>query len=118
VGAAVLVGLEGLFFAGLTVLEMANLSRERLALGITTALFFLVMGAGLLLCARALLGVRSWARSPVVAMQLIGILLSSSLWGGGTTPVALAVLTVCALVLVAVLHPASTRALAAEDHAS
>jgi hypothetical protein len=114
VGAAVLVGLEGLFFVGLAVLELASLSRGRLALGLTTALFFLAMGAGLLMCARGLLAVRSWARSPVVATQLIGLLLAYSFWGGETTLAALAILGVSAAVLVAVLHPASTRALAVE----
>jgi hypothetical protein len=113
--AAVLVGLEGLLVLGLTVLELLSVSGERLALGISTALFFALLGAGLLLCAVALLRVRSWARSPVVAAQLIGLLLSFSFWGGETTPVAVVIAVVSALVLVGVLHPASTRALAAED---
>ena len=55
-----------------------------------------------------------WARGPVVAAQLIGLLTAFSFWGGETKLVAvvLAVGTVAALA--GVLHPASMRALAAD----
>jgi hypothetical protein len=115
VGAAVLVGLEGLFLCGLAVLEVLALDTGRLALGITTGLFFLALGGGLLFCARGLSRVQSWARGPVVAVELIGVLLSFSFWGGQTTVVAVAILLVSLAALVGVLHPTSTRALAAED---
>jgi len=114
-GAAVLVGAEGLVFVGLAILELANLNTARVALAVTTALFFLVMGAGLLACARGLSRVQSWARGPVVAVQLIALLLSFSFWGGQTRPGAVVLALVSVGVLVGVLHPASTRALAEED---
>ncbi|MCW2775978.1 MAG: hypothetical protein JWN91_4304, partial [Nocardioides sp.] len=57
--AAVLVGLEGLFVCVLAVLEVVALDTDRVALGITTALFFLVLGAGLMFCAWGLFRVRS-----------------------------------------------------------
>ncbi len=110
-----LVGLEGLVLVALAVLELVNVSSQRVTLAVTTALFFLVLGAGLGACARGLFRARSWARGPVVACQLIGLLLSFSFWGGGTTPAAVVILLASALALVAVLHPASTRALAAAD---
>jgi hypothetical protein len=113
--AAVLVGLEALVLAGLGVVELASTESSRVALAVSTALFFVVLGAGLAWCARGLLRVDSWARGPAVAVQLIGLLLSSSFWGGETTPLATAILLVCAGTLVAVLHPASTRALAADE---
>jgi peptidoglycan/LPS O-acetylase OafA/YrhL len=113
--AAVLVGLEGLFVCVLAVLEVVALDTDRVALGITTALFFLVLGAGLMFCAWGLFRVRSWARGPVVATALIGVLLSFSFWGGETTLAAVVILLVSLAVLVGVLHPASTRALAADD---
>ena len=113
VGAAVLVGLEGLFLGVLGVLELFALHAMRATLAVTTGLFFLVLGAGLLACAWGLFRVRSWARGPVVAAELIGVLLSFSFWGGETTLGALVILLVSLAVLVAVLHPASTRALAA-----
>jgi len=114
-GAAVLVGLEGLTLAVLGVLELASLNSTRVALAVTTAVFFLGLGAGLAACARALAQVRAWARGPVVAVQLITLLLSISFWGGDTRPVAAALALVSALTLVGVLNPASTRALAADD---
>jgi peptidoglycan/LPS O-acetylase OafA/YrhL len=115
VAAAVLVGLQGLFGCVLAALEVVALDSDRVTLGITTALFFLVLGAGLLCCAWGLFRVRSWARGPVVATELIGVLLSFSFWGGATTLAAVVILLVSVAVLVAVLHPASTSALAADD---
>jgi hypothetical protein len=115
VGAAVLVGLEGALLCGLAVLEILALDSRRVALGMTTALFFLAIGAGLLFCAWGLLRVHSWARGPVVACELIAALLSFSFWGSDTTLVAVAILVVSLGVLIGVLHPASTRALAADE---
>jgi len=113
--AAVLVGLEGLTLVVLGLLELVHLESGRLALGVTTTIFFVGLGAGLGWCARALSRVQSWARGPVVACQLIGLLLSTNFWGGDTTPVAVGILAVSAAALVGVLHPASTRALAADE---
>jgi hypothetical protein len=115
VGAAVLVGLEGLVFGVLAVLEVVALESGRFTLGITTALFFLILGGGLAFCAWGLFRVHSWARGPVVAVQLIGVLLSFSFWGGETTLVAVVILLVSLATLVGVLHPASTAALAAAE---
>ena len=114
--AAGLVGLEGFFLLFTAVLELLDLHSGRLTLGLTTATFFLVLGAGLGYCAWGLFRVRSWARGPVVACQLIGLLLSFSFWGGETTPVAVVILLVTVGVLLGVLHPTSTRALAASDN--
>ena len=115
VGAAVLVGLEGVLLCVLAVLEVAALDSGRLTLGVTTGVFFLVLGAGLLFCAWGLFRVRSWARGPVLAVELIGVLLSFSFWGGETTVVAVLILLGSLAALVGVLHPASTRALAADE---
>jgi len=115
VGAAVLVGLEGVLLCVLAVLEVAALDSGRLTLGITTGVFFLVLGAGLVFCAWGLFRVRSWARGPVLAVELIGVLLSFSFWGGETTVVAVLILLGSLAALVGVLHPASTRALAADE---
>ena len=113
--AAVLVGLEALALVVLGAVELANLDSSRVTLAVTTTLFFLGLGGGLGWCARGLFRVRSWARGPVVALQLIGVLLSFSFWGGETTTAALGILVVSAATLVGVLHPASTRALAADE---
>jgi len=114
-GAAVLVGLQGSFLGVLGVLELFALHAGRATLAITTGLFFLGLGAALLGCAWGLFRVRSWARGPVVAAELIGVLLSFSFWGGETTPGAVVILLVSLAALVGVLHPASTRALAAAE---
>jgi hypothetical protein len=113
-GAAVLVGLEGLVLLAFAVLQLVNLNADRVALGVTTSLFFLGMAAGLLACARGLSLIRSWARGPVVAVQLIGVLMSFSFWGGETTPGAVVIGAVSVAALVGVLAPASTRALAGD----
>ena len=113
--AAGLVGLEGLILAVLGVLELASLNTSRVALALTTALFFVGLGAGLGWCARGLFHVRSWARGPVVACQLIGLLLAFSFRGGETTPIAIGIGVVSLGTLVGVLHPAATRALAADE---
>ena len=114
-GAAALVGLEGLALAVFGVLELANLHATRVALAVTTALFFLAMGAGLVACAVGLGRVRAWSRGPVVAVQIITLLLSFSFWGGETTPTAVVLALVSVVILVGVLQPASTRALAADE---
>jgi hypothetical protein len=113
--AAGLVGLEGLSLVLLAVLELLDLHSGRATLAITTALFFVALGAGLGWCAWGLLRARSWARGPVVAAELIGVLLSFSFWGGETTPGAVVILVASVAVLVGVLHPSSTRALAARE---
>jgi hypothetical protein len=109
------VGLEGLFLGLTAVLELLDLHSGRVTLGITTAAFFVALGAGLGFCAWGLSRVRSWARGPVVACQLIGVLLSFSFWGGETTAAAVVMLVVSLAVLLGVLHPVSTRALAASE---
>lgn len=113
--AAAVVGLEALALVALAVLELTSLDSRRLALGVSTALFFLLLAAGLGLCARGLAVVSSWARGPAVAAQLIVLLLSFSFWGGETRWVSLVLLAAAAVGLVGLLHPASTAALAADD---
>jgi hypothetical protein len=112
--AASLVAVEGLLVVGYGVLEAASLTVGRLTMGITTAVFFLAYGAGLLVCAWALRGLHSWARSPVVVAQLIQLGLAWSLRGGETTYVAVGLALVAVVVLVGVLHPASIGALSSE----
>jgi hypothetical protein len=114
--AAGLVGLEGVAMAVLGVLELVHLSGDRLVLALTTALFFVVVGAGLGACALGLAGLHSWARGPVVAAQLIGVLTAFSFYGGETTPVAIGLGVVCVAALVGVLHPSTTRALASDEY--
>jgi hypothetical protein len=110
--AASLVAVEGLLLLVFAVLELANLDSDRLAMGATTSIFFLAYGAGLLLCAWSLVRGQSWARSPVVLTQLIGLGVAWSFRGGDTTAVAVAIAVVAVVVLAGLFHPASLAALA------
>ena len=107
--AAGLVVLEGLAFCGYFVLELWHLSSGRMVMGLTTALFFGAYGAGLLACAVGLVRGLTWARSPVLLAQLIQLPVAWSFRGGQTTPVAVALAAAAVVVLVGLLHPASTR---------
>ena len=113
VGAA-LTALEGLVLLVYAALELAHLDADRASLAVTTAVFFAVLGAALVWCAAGLWRVRSWARSPVVVIQLITLLTAWSFVGGETTWVAAVLAAVSVAVLVGVLHPRSTAALAAD----
>jgi hypothetical protein len=113
--AASLVAVEGLLLLAFAVLELASLDADRVAMGATTSVFFIGYGAGLVLCAWSLLHGQSWARSPVVLTQLIGLGVAWSFRGGDTTGIALALAVFVALVLVGIFHPASLAALNDED---
>lgn len=112
--AATVAGVQGLLFLGYAVLEIAHLSGERVAMGLTTTGFFAMYGAGLIFCAWRLTRLDSWARSPVVLAQLIHLGLAWNFWGGATRPVSVA-LAIGALVVVAgIFHPLSIDALSEE----
>ena len=70
------------------MLELAHVDADRASVAVTTAVFFAVLGGALVWCASGLWRVRSWARSPVVVVQLITLLTAWSFVGGETTWVA------------------------------
>jgi hypothetical protein len=109
--AASLVAVEGGLLLMYALLEMGSLSADRLTMGITTAAFFAVYGAGLLVCTWQLTGGRSWARSPIVLAQLIQLGVAWSFRGDDTTWVAICLAVVALVVIAGVLHPASVEAL-------
>lgn len=109
--AAVLVGLEGLLLLGYAVLEIASVSSDRIAVAVTTSLFFALFGGLLVVAARSLILLRSWARSPAVLAQLIALGVAWSFRGGDTTGVAIGIAVVALVVLAGLLSPSSTRAL-------
>ena len=112
---AALTAVEGLVLVVYAVLELANVNADRVGVAVTTALFFALVGGGLLFCAAGLWRGRSWARSPVVVVELITLLTAWSFVGGETTWVAVVLAAVSVAVLICVLHPQSTRALAVDD---
>lgn len=113
--AAGVVALEGLGFLAYAVLEIASLTSGRLTLGLSTAAFFGVYGAGLVVCALALAGLHSWARSPVVFAQLLQLGVAWSFRGGETTSIALALAAVSIVVLVTLFLPPSLAALSVDE---
>src|SRR5689334_7222834 len=69
--AAGMTFVEGLLTTLFGITELLSLDSDRLLMGLTTSLFFLAYGVGLLVCARGLHTVRAWARGPVLLSQLI-----------------------------------------------
>jgi len=113
--AASLAALEAFVLAALGVLELANLRSIRLTMGLTTSAFFLVAAAGLGWCAWSLWRARRWARGPVVMAQLIQLGLAWNLWAGSTRPLSAGLAVVALVVVVGLVHPASTRVLEADE---
>ena len=109
------VALQGLGMVVFAVLEVVHTSAGNTGVAATTAVFFVAVGAGLLVFARALTRLESWARGPVVAAELIELLTAYSFLGGDTTVVAVVLAAVAVVVLGCVFHPASLRAMAASD---
>jgi hypothetical protein len=113
--AAVLAGLEGITFVLYGLAVLAAISGARATMGVTTAVFFLVYGAGLAVAAWALSRARSWARAPIVLAQLIQLGVAWSFRSGAATLLAVALAVVALVVLGGVLNPASLRATEVED---
>jgi len=106
--------LEGTLLALYGVMELFNVSEDRVTMALTTGLFFLVYGGLLLFCAWSVYRGHSWARSPLVMAQLIQLGVAASFWGHGTTLVSIFLGLIAVLVLVGLLHPASIDALSDE----
>jgi hypothetical protein len=112
---ASLAGVEAALLSLFGLAELFSLTGERVTMGLTTTLFFLVYGAGLAWCAWRLTRLDSWARAPVVLAQLIQLGVAWSFRGGDTTPAAVGLALVAVVVLVGVFHPRSLAALGQED---
>jgi hypothetical protein len=109
--AAGVVCVEAVALIALGVAEIFAIDSQRVALGVTNTIFFLLYGGLLLWCARSLLSARSWSRSPIVLTQLIQLGVAWSFAGGGTRWLA-AILAALALgVLGAMLAPSTTEVL-------
>jgi hypothetical protein len=110
--ATVLVGGQGCFFVGYAVLEIFHLSSSRVAMGITTSIFFAAYGGLLLACAYAFMRRDGWARSPAVLAQFITLLVAWSFRGGETTLIAVAAAGVAVVSLIGLFAPSTATALA------
>jgi hypothetical protein len=97
------------------VVELAAVEGDKAVMGVSTALFFLLYGAGLAFCAWTTYRRASWARSPLVMAQLIQLGVAWSFWGGSSTAASVALGVVALVVLAGIFHPASLAALSDED---
>ncbi len=109
--AAGMTFIEGLLTTLFGITELLSLDSDRLVMGLTTSLFFLAYGVGLLVCARGLHTVRAWARGPVLLSQLIWLGLAWNFKDGSTLVIAIGLAVAAAIVLAGLLHPRSIDAL-------
>lgn len=109
--AAGLVALQGLCTIGFGIAEIVTTTSSRIVMGGTTALFFVLYGAGLVVGAWALQRCRSGARGPVFMAQLIWLGLAWNFRSSELTVLAAIAAVLAVIVIVALLHPASTAAL-------
>ena len=114
--AAALAAVEGLLLVGYGVLEAANVHWDRAAMGVTTSLFFALLGGLLAGCAWLVVRGRSWARSPIIVAQVMFLGLAYNFLGGSTTWISIGLALVAVVVLAGLLHPDSIEALAGDDH--
>jgi hypothetical protein len=77
--------------------------------------FFASYGAGLALCARGLLQLRTWCRGPIVLTQIIQLGLAWSFAGQETLLWSVVLGVPAVVVLVAMLAPSTTAALYGSD---
>ena len=109
--AAAVVAAEGLVVAVLGIAEAFTIHSDRLERGITTTVFLLLYGAGLVLVARGLYRTSTWSRGPTLFSQLLQLGVAWSFWGGSTTAVSVVLAVAAVAVLVAVFQKASMAAL-------
>jgi hypothetical protein len=109
--AAGVVAAEGVVVAALGIAEAFTIDGSRLVLGLTTTVFLLAYGGGLLLVARGLTRASTWSRGPTVFSQLMQLLIAWSFWGGSTKWVTIVLAVAAVAVLVAVYQKASMDAL-------
>jgi hypothetical protein len=112
--AASLAALEGLLVLAYGVLLAADIHADRAAMGVTTSVFFVLLGGALVACGWYIVRGRTWARSPIVVTQVLALGLAWNFLGGSTTWVSVVLAGVAVVVLVGLLHPASVEALS--DH--
>lgn len=113
--AACVVWLESAVFAVLVVLDVADLSGNRLGVGVGAGVLLAIYGAGQAWAVwRVSLG-DGWARSPVVVTQLIQLLLAWNLRTSDTPWIAVLMGVSAAVALVCLLAPPVTRALGRSD---
>jgi hypothetical protein len=108
---ALLVALEAVGLLGFALVDLAHINSDRLALGVTNAVFFMIYAAGLGLCAWGLQRLRSWCRGPIVLAQVIQLGIAWSFAGRATAWLSALLAVPAAIVLASALAPSTTEAL-------
>ena len=105
------VTLEALAFGVLAVMDLADVSSERLGLGVGSSVLLAIYGAFQLFAAWRLRRGEAWARSPLIVTHLIQLLLAWNMRDGDTRwwTVVMAILGV--VVLGCLLAPPVNRGL-------
>ncbi len=114
--ASFLVALQGLFLVGYGVLELLSVSSGRVTMGLTTALFFLIVGVALVAGAWAVTHGRGVARGPILLVQLIQLGLAYNSFTAGNYLVSVVLALFAALVIGGFLAPPSLEALDPDRH--
>ena len=109
--AASLAAVEGLVLVLLAVLEAFSVTGSRLAMGVSTALFFAAFGVLLMASAWMITHGHAWTRGPIMLAQLIQLGLAWNLRSAPTTVVAVLIALVAVVVIAGLVHPASVEAL-------
>jgi len=107
--AIAVVAAQAVTLVVLAILQLINLHDNRLAMGFTTAGFFVLTALALAACAKGLLALSSWARSPIVLAELINLGLAWSF--RDMVGVALVLFLASVIALVGIFAPASLHAL-------
>ena len=115
--AGTIVAIEALAYIVLAVLDLADVSTERLGLGIGAGVLLAIYGTGQLFAAWRVTQGESWARSPLIVTHLIQLLLAWNLRGGDTTRLAIVMAVSAVVVLGCLLAPPVNRALGRTDPA-
>lgn len=109
--AAVVVVVEALAYMTLAILDAADVSSDRLGLGVGAGVLLAAYGAGQLFAAWRVVHGDAWARSPLIVTHLIQLLLAWNLRGGDTTWLAITMAVLAAIVLACLLSPPVNRSM-------
>ncbi len=109
--AAAVVAIEAFAYVVLAVLDLTNVTRERLGMGVGAGVLLALYGAGQLFAAWRVFRGEGWARSPLIVTHLIQLLLAWNLHTGDSAWLALVMAVLAIVVLGCLLSPPVTRAL-------
>ncbi|WP_344766790.1 hypothetical protein [Aeromicrobium panaciterrae] len=109
--AGAVVAVEALAYVVLAVLDLTDVSSERLGLGVGAGILLGVYGAGQLYAAWRVTRGEGWARSPLIVTHLIQLLLAWNLRDGDTRWLAILMAVCAVIVLACLLAPPVNRAL-------